>query len=147
MTGLFRMLWLLWQSLSCQLKTNGGNDFQAAQMAGSASATAVGKWMALTANTSSPSAADTTLAAEITSAGGGLLRAIATYAHTTGTNTYTLTKTFTGNGSDSYPVTLHKIGIFDAASAGTLVFETVLSADATLTASGDSVTITETVTM
>lgn len=145
---MFRALWLLWQALALTLKTNAGNDFQYQQMASaSASATAVGKWMALTANGTTPSASDTTLAGEITTGGGGLVRVAATPAHTTGANTYTLTRTFTANGSDSLPVTIHKVGIFDAASAGNLIFETVLSADATLTASGDAVTVTSTVTM
>lgn len=129
------------------LKTNAGNDVQAAQMSGSASATAVLKWVALTANATAPSATDTTLTAEITTAGGGLLRKIGTYAHTTGAASYTLTTTFTGNGSDSYPVTIAKRGIFDAASVGNMGFETLVVPTATLAASGDSVTLTDTISM
>lgn len=128
-------------------KSSAGIDFVAAQLSGAASATAVAKWMALTANATAPAPANTTLAAEITTAGGGLLRAIATYAHTASTATYTLTKTFTTNGSDTLPVTIAKIGIFDAASAGTLVFETLLSSTAVLSVSGDAVTVTDTVTI
>lgn len=127
--------------------TNAGKDMIAAQVAGAASATAVAKWMAVTANSTAPAAGNTTLAGEITTAGGGLVRKVATYAHTTGTSTYTLTATFTANGSDVLPVTLAKRGVLDAASAGNLVFETLLSATATLTASGDAVTITDTVTL
>ena len=40
-----------------------------------------------------------------------------------------------------------KVGLFTAASAGTLVFETVLGTTATLSASGDTLTITQTVTL
>jgi hypothetical protein len=58
---------------------------------------------------------DTTLTGEIATAGGGLVRAQATYAHTAGTNTSTLTKTFTANASDALPVTVAKIGVFNAA--------------------------------
>ncbi len=129
------------------MRTQGGTDFQAAQMAGSASATAVAKWMGLTANSAAPAAGDTTLTGEIATAGGGLVRAAGAYAHTAGTNTYTVTNAFTANGSDALPVTVAKIGVFTAASAGTLVFETLLSATATLSASGDQLTVTQTVTL
>lgn len=104
-------------------------------------------YMALTANATAASAASTTLTAEIATAGGGLLRAQAAYAHTNGTATGTLTKTFTANGTDALPVTLAKIGLFDAATVGTMGHETLLNATATLNASGDNVAITETVTI
>lgn len=130
------------------LLTNAGKDFACAQLSGSASASAVAKYMALTANSTTPSAGSTALTGEITTAGGGLLRALATYAHTVGTSSYTLTKTFTANGSDSLPVTLAKIGVFDTpTSGGTLVYETLLSATAPLSAIGDQVVVTETVNL
>jgi hypothetical protein len=138
----------LYRATQLQLKTNGGIDYVAQQVSGTAVASpAVAKFMAVTANVTAPAAGDTTLTAEIATAGGGLLRVAAIYAHTGSTNTYTLTNTFTANGSDSLPVTLGKIGIFTAVSAGTLVYETLLSATATLTVSGDQVTITDTVTI
>lgn len=130
-----------------ELKTNGGIDSVLKQIADTAAQPAAFNYIALTANVTAPSATDTTLTAEITTAGGGLLRAQGVFAHTNGTNTATLTKTFTANGSDSLPVTLGKIGIFNAASVGTMGFETLLSATATLSASGDNVTITETLTL
>lgn len=129
------------------MKTNAGNDFAAKQLGGAASATAVAKWMAITANATAPAAGDTTLTGEITTAGGGLVRQVAVFAHTTSAANYTLTGTFTGNGSDSYPVTINKRGVFDAASAGNLVFETLLSSAATLNASGDSLVVTDTVSI
>lgn len=125
--------------------TNAGKDFIAAQIGG-AGGTATAAYLALTANATAPAAGDTTLTAEIVTAGGGLLRAIGTYAHTAGTSTYTITKTFTANGSDSLPVTVAKVGLLTASSSGTLVFETALSPTATLSASGDTLTITQTVT-
>lgn len=128
------------------MKTSVGIDKIAAQVSG-AGGTGTAKYIALTANSTTPSTADTTLTGEIVTGGGGLIRALATYAHTAGTATYTLSNTFTANGSDSLPVTVAKIGVFDAASAGTLVFETLLSSTATLTASGDSVVVTDTVTI
>lgn len=129
------------------MKTNAGHDFQAKQMGGAASATAVAKWVALTANATAPAAGDTTLTGEITTAGGGLVRQAGVYAHTTGAASYTITTTFTANGSDSLPVTIAKRGIFDAAAAGALVFETLVSPTATLSASGDSLTLTDTITL
>lgn len=129
------------------LKVNAGNDFQAAQMGGSASATAVAKFVGLTANVTAPSATDTTLTAEITTAGGGLIRKAGTYAHTTGAASYTITTVFTANGSDALPVTIGKRGIFDALTSGNLVFETLVSPTATLSASGDALTLTDTISL
>jgi hypothetical protein len=140
---------LAWMYLRTRplLLTNAGKDMIAAQIAGSASATAVAKWVAITANTTAPAAGDTTLTAEITTAGGGLIRKTGTYAHTGGTSTYTLTTVFTANGSDSLPVTIGKRGVFDASAAGNMVFETLVSPTATLSASGDQLTLTDTVTL
>lgn len=127
--------------------TNAGKDLIYTNMASLAQAAAA-NYMALTANSSAPSASDTTLTGEITTASGGLIRAQATPAHTNGTSTYTLTKTFTANGSDSLPVTIAKIGVFNAAvSGGSMMFETLLSATATLSASGDALTVTDTITL
>jgi hypothetical protein len=97
-------------------------------------------------NLTAVSAASTTLPGEITTAGGGLIRKQVTYAHTATTNTSTLTGTFTANGTDSLPVTVAKIGVLNALTVGTLAYETLLNATATLTISGDNVTVTETVT-
>lgn len=129
------------------LVTNAGLDVISAQISGAASATAVAKWMAITANSAAAAATDTTLTGEIATAGGGLIRAVATYAHTTGASTYTLTITYTANSSDVLPVTVAKMGVFDASAAGHLVYETLLSATATLSSVGDQLTITETVTV
>lgn len=104
-------------------------------------------FMAITANNTSPSATDTTLAGEITTAGGGLIRKLATYAHTAGTNTYTLSATFTANGSDSLPVTVAKMATFTSLVSGQMLHETLLNATATATASGDAITVTDTITM
>jgi len=126
--------------------TNAGKDFVAAQVGG-AGGTATAQYIALTANSTAPAAGNTTLSGEIVTAGGGLLRAIGAYAHTGGTSTYTISKTFTTNGSDALPVTVAKIGVFNASSSGTMVFETLLSSTATLSASGDTLTVTQTVTL
>lgn len=128
------------------LRTNAGIDFQA-QVMGATSGTGIGtgtfapaNYIGLTANSTAPAATDTTLTGEVTT--GSLARAQATYAHTTAAASYTLTKTFTSDQS----ITIAKIGVFNAATAGTMVFETLLSATATLV-SGDQLTITETVNL
>lgn len=142
---LFGLLQLLFAFVVTQLaiKTNAGQDFQYNVMANSASngtgSFAPANYIALTSNATAPNVTDTTLANEAT---GGLARVIASsIAHTTGTNTYSLQKTFTSDQS----LTVNKIGIFNASSTGTMVFETTITA-ATLV-SGDQLQITETVTM
>lgn len=104
-------------------------------------------YMGLTANNTAPGASDTSLASEITTSGGGLIRKLATYAHTSGAASYSLAATFTANGSDSLPVTIAKIGIFNSITGGRMQFETLLSATATLSASGDQLTVTDSVAL
>lgn len=129
------------------LLTNLGRDDLHSQHLGTAVQPAAYNHIGLTANSTAPSAANTSLPAEITTAGGGLIRKQATFAHTAGTNTSTLTATFTTNGSDVLPVVIAKIGVFKhITTAATMGYETMLNATATLNVVGDSVTITETVT-
>ncbi len=97
------------------------------------------RFIGLTTGTAAPAVGDTTLETEITT--GGLARALATFAHTGGTTTYTLSKTFAATATHT---AVHKAGNFTAlttAAAGTLVADTNLNADATL-ANGDSLAIT-----
>ena len=105
-------------------------------------------FVAITANSSAAAAGDTALTGEITTAGGGLIRKLGTYGHTTGAASYTITSTFTANGSDSLPVTIAKAGYFNTltGASGRMAFETLITpATATLSASGDQVTLTQTV--
>lgn len=126
------------------MRTNAGRDLQARQMGDSASSAtgtyAPANYIGLSANANAPVATATSLTGEIT--GGTLARKQAVYAHTNGTNSYTLTASFTSDQT----VTINKVGIFNAASAGTMAFETLLNAPAVLV-SGDQVQITETVTL
>lgn len=150
MLGMMLAVWqvaMILRLVMLALKVNAGNDFQYNQMAGTASATAVGKFVGLTANVTAPAAGDTTLTGEIATAGGGLIRKAGTPAHTTGAASYTITTTFTANGTDALPVTIGKRGIFDAVTAGNLIFETLVSPTATLSASGDNLTLTDTISM
>lgn len=128
--------------------TNAGKDFVASALGDrSGSRAAAADYLALTANNTSPAAGDTSLTGEIATASGGLIRAQATYAHTNGTSTYTLTKTFTANGNDSLPVTVAKIGVFNASSSGTMPWTSLLPSTATISAVGDALTITDTITI
>lgn len=104
-------------------------------------------YMALTANATAVGAGDTSLTAEITTGGGGLIRKICTYAHTGGAASYTLTAVYTANGSDTLPVTIAKVGIFNSLISGQMLFETLLGTTATLSLSGDQLTVTDTVSL
>lgn len=115
----------------------------------------VSTWfVGLATGANAPTAADTTLStngnAEITTGGGGLVRKIAPYAQTSGvaTRAITLTPVFTANGSDSLPATVTTIGVFCSmvvGTAATMKFETALGTSAVFSASGDQLTVTETV--
>ena len=126
------------------MRTNAGRDLQARQMGDTASSAtgvyAPANFIGLTSNANAPTAASTALTGEIT--GGTLARKKGVYAHTNGTNSYTVTATFIADQS----VTVNKVGVFNAATGGTLAFESLLNAPAVLV-SGDQVQITETVTL
>lgn len=128
------------------LLTTVGVDALFKQHLDTAAQPAAFNYTALTANSSAASAASTTLTGEIATASGGLIRKQSTFAHTNGTSTATLTTTFTANGSDSLPVTVAKIGVFNASSSGTLGYESLLSSTATITNVGDALTVTQTIT-
>jgi hypothetical protein len=107
------------------------------------------RFMGLTTDAGAASAADTVLATEITTSGGS--RALATYAHTFGQATFTLSKAFSITGTLT---AIHKMGLFcslpqggtTAALGGPVFFETVLNADASVI-NGDTLTVTDTVTL
>lgn len=136
--------WERWREHN--LLVNAGRDALHNQHLSTSAPPATFNYMCLSANATAPSAASTTCPGEITTPGGGLLRKQITVGHTVGTNTSTLTGTFTCNGSDSLPVTVAKIGVLNAASVGTLGYETLLGTSATLSLSGDNVALTHTIT-
>ena len=115
---------------------------------GSTSAWFVG----MTTTNITPAHGDTSMSGEYTTASGGYIRKIAPFSLTSGTSpgSFTLTPVYTGNGSDTYPQTFYAIGVFNSMVSGdtvsTMMFETSLNASATVAASGDQVTVTETVT-
>lgn len=92
---------------------------------------------------------NTTLPSEITTAGGGLVRQIATWSHTASAATTTLVTVSTTNGSDSLPVIIGSIGIGNSmvpTSTPNLYFNTLFATTATLSAVGDQLTSTDTIT-
>lgn len=128
------------------MRTSAGADHQAAVMASTSAQPAAANYIGLTANSTTPASGDTTLTGEFSTAGGGLLRKQATYSHTAGTSSYTLAATFTMNSTDGTNATPAKIGVFNAATAGsgTMVFETAIPSPPTMVP-GDQLTLTETV--
>lgn len=135
------------------LRTNAGTDHQSRTSYDTASngtgSYAALNYIALTESSTAPAAGSTALTGELNAGGGGLNRAQATYAHTNGTNIVTLTKTFTKNASDggaSDTRTPAKAGLLNAASVGTLGYETLIPSPPALI-SGDSVAVTWTFTL
>lgn len=126
------------------LLTEDGRDWlhtQAYTNTAASSAEAGARYIGLSANTTTPAAADTTLAGEIDS--GGLARAVGTASHTDDSAVTTIAKTFTATADHT---AVHKSGLFNAASSGVLVHARAFSSDFTLS-SGDSVTVTWTITL
>jgi hypothetical protein len=106
-------------------------------------------YMAITTDSTSPAATDTSLASEIVAAGSGCLRKQATFAHTTGVASYSLATTYTYTATDQTfgSRAIAKMGVFNTLSGATgrMQFETLVSPTATLTATGDQLTITDTI--
>lgn len=124
---------LYYSETSLNLRTNAGADAQSSQMGNTATQAASCNFVALTNDAGAPAAGDTTLASEITT--NGLGRAQGTYAHTTGTTVFTITKTFNATGTQAS----QKAGLFNASSSGTLCFENTYSA--VTVNNGDTLTV------
>jgi hypothetical protein len=138
---------VIFSEVNHNLKTTGGIDAIASQMANTSTQAASGNYIALTSDAGAPAAGDCaagsvtcTLTGEIST--NGLSRSQATYAHTNGQATYTLTKTWTASGTVT---NVQKAGVFNAASSGTMIFENTFTA-VTLN-SGDQLQITWTITI
>lgn len=126
------------------MRTTAGRDWQSGIMADTAStgtgAYASANYIGFTADTTAPAAGDTTLSGELT--GGTMGRTRATYAHTSGQATFTLTVSLTADRT----VTVAKIGVFTAGVGGTMAFESLLDSTAPMR-SGDSIQIVHTVSL
>ena len=124
--------------VSQNLITDAGIDAVAAAHNGTAFAA---KYMAVSNSAVAPSASDTSLASELST--NGFDRDTSTYAHTGGTGTLTMVSSWTATGTVSG---IHKMGLFSAASGGTLVYTTAFSVDADVTAD-DTLEVTDTITL
>jgi hypothetical protein len=125
------------------VRTIAGRSWMARVMGDTAStgtgAYAPANWMGVTEDDADPVAENEALPGEVTS--GTMGRVQATFAHTEGAASYTLTRTLTADAS----VDLRKIGIFTGPSpGGTLVYETKLN-DKAVMVEGDQTQITHTV--
>src|SRR5205807_3770105 len=93
-------------------------------------------WVALSSDTNPPLATDTSLPGEITT--GTLTRVQGSYAHTAGTNTATVTKTFTSDQA----IAVNKMALYTAGpTGGTMAFEDLL--DRSDLQPGDAVTVSD----
>ena len=130
---------------SHNLITNQGKDMIAKMVSGgSGSGTGLNpngaNYIALTTDSTAPSATDTSLASEIST--NGLQRAQGAWSHTNGTNPFTVSKTFTASGSFT---AVQKAGLFNAASGGGMLAANTFSSVNLI--SGDQITITWTITV
>ena len=91
-------------------------------------------YMALSGDTSALNVTDTALTVEQTT--NGLARAVVTAAHTTGTNSWVFSNTFTFSGSSSTPIS--KVALFDAATGGNLIVEYLAGTPTTFNTAGDN---------
>jgi hypothetical protein len=113
-------------------------------------------WFCIISTSSAlPASGDTSVVGGITAAtdaGGGLVPKICPYAHTAGTNTFTMTPVFTMNAADVTnvgAVTIYQAGFgksLNTFNAATLYWKSCINFSATMAASGDQLTLTETVT-
>jgi hypothetical protein len=127
--------------------TEGGRDALHEQHLKGSAQPAGFEWGALTKYATTPVATKTKLEEEITTSEGGLIREKMTFAHSAGTNTSTLTHTWTANVHDSLPITIAQWANFNKTKElGTMGEYDALSSTATLSASGDSITVTFTLT-
>ena len=123
------------------LLTNSGRDFLHLQGYETTGLGANGgNYLAVTSDTTAPSASDTSLTGEITN--GGLGRVVGAVAHVAGNTTTTITKTFTSSATHS---AVQKSGLFTASTAGTMVHEATFTSVNLET--NDQLSVTWTITL
>lgn len=125
--------------VSPNLLTNAGRDAVADALGQGSALTA--EWMAMSNDATAPAVTDTSLTGELST--NGFDRDESVYAHTPGAATMTLTGSWTATGTTTG---VHKMGLFTANAAGTLVFSSALSTDADLT-TDDTLQVTDTITL
>lgn len=119
--------------------TTVGRDFLHTQGYGASGVANGLNYIGLSNDTLTETSASTVLSNEI--AANGLTRAVGTIAHTTGTNTTTVDKTFTATGAQS----AQKAALFTASSGGTMNHVLAFTQRALITS--DTLQITFTITL
>lgn len=132
--------YLLDEETIWNLVTNSGRDQLHLQGYGTTGLATNGfNYIALSNDSTAPSASDTSLTGEISA--NGLGRTQGAYAHTTGTNTTTISNTFTATGSQS----CQKAALFNASSSGVMNHEATFTQRSLI--SGDTLAVTYTITL
>ena len=132
----------LWSDHVVNQITNSGRDFMHQQCYQTAGLGANGlNYIALSDATITPGPTDTTLSGEIVA--NGLARTQGAVAHTAGTNTTTVSNTFT---CTTAPQAAKVAALFTAGSVGVMNHEINFSAERTLQI-GDSLVVTYTITL
>jgi hypothetical protein len=129
-------------SVSHNIVTNSGRDYIHNQAYISPAATTVFRNAAVSADAGAPSAADLTLAAEITTSDLARVSSVTGNSHTAGTNTTTIGITWTS--ANTYTA-LQKAALFTLSAAGIMAHEATFSS--TSLASGDQLALTWTITL
>lgn len=124
------------------LRTNGGADWYNAQLLGTSAAGTQANYMALSTDSATPAATDSTLTSEQNNTY-GLGRAQGTVTHSASAVSTLVSHTWTYTGSSS--VQVNKVALFTASSSGTMVFVALLPYPQTVNQNGDQVTINYTV--
>jgi len=127
-------------SYGTNLRTNLGDAYWNSQLFGIPGA--IANWIGITTDSNPPSATDTVLPSEETT--NGLQRTAGVVAYTPNTNVTAITATYYYTGA--VPQVIAKAGLFNAGSGGTMVLETLLNTPGTVNASGDTLTLTWTIT-
>lgn len=122
------------RSVQKNLRVNGGADFWSEQLFSLSPGNVGANQIALSTNGNFPTVGDATLAGSVS--GSGLDPAVASISRNPGDVLTTLSYTWTYRGSA--PITILRIGLF---SGATLVLESLLSSSATISASGDTLTV------
>ena len=129
----------VWRGTNTNVKTTAGIDFLFAQGYSTSPGANGLNYIALSNDSLTENTASTTLSNEIAS--NGLTRAQGTYAHSNGTSTATVSKTFSVTGTQA----CQKAALFTASSSGTMNHP--LSFTQRSLANGDTLTVTFTLTL
>jgi len=121
---------------------NGGRDYIHNQAYITPAATNVFQYAAVSANTATPTANDSTLPGEITTSDLARSSSVTGNSHTAGTNTTTIGITWTS--ANTYTA-LQKAALFTASSSGTMAHEATFAS--TSLNSGDQLALTWTITL